>query len=194
MTPKPHPPAQGDTLLLGTLKARFEANMSRHPALTWAQVEARLQANTAALQALEELERTGGEPDVVDHEAFRPRGTQDEGVVCFCDCAPESPTGRRSLCYDAEALAARKKFKPEGSAVSWAAERGATLLHEAQYMALQSLGAFDQKTSSWLLTPPEVRVRGGALFGDCRYGRVFIYHNGADSYYAVRGFRCALWI
>lgn len=171
--------------LLATLAARFEANASRHPGLDWAAVRARLVADAAKLWSLHEMERTGGEPDVVAHDG-------KTGEVVFCDCSPESPEGRRSLCYDREALEARKANKPEGSAVEMAAALGIELLSEERYRELQALGEFDTRTSSWLRTPPDVRELGGALFADRRYGRVFVYHNGAPSYYAARGFRGAL--
>jgi len=171
--------------LLATLRDRFEANMSRHKAIPWAEVESRLEAEPDKLESLAEMERTGGEPDVVGQD-------RKTGEILFYDCAPESPDGRRSLCYDAEALEARKKHKPEGSAVARAEAMGARLLSEEEYRSLQKLGEFDRKTSSWLLSPPEIRELGGAIFGDYRFGRVFIYHNGAESYYAARGFRCVL--
>lgn len=159
--------------------------MHRHPGVKWAGVESRLASNPAALRSLQEMERTGGEPDVV---------TLDEatGACCFVDCSAESPPGRRSVCYDREALDARKEHKPEGSAVELAAAMGVALLTEAQYRQLQKLGEFDTKTSSWVLTPPDIRKLGGALFCDRRYGTVFTYHNGAQSYYAARGFRACL--
>jgi hypothetical protein len=172
--------ASGD--LRRTLEARFAAHASRHPGIAWADVRARLDAHPAALRVLGEMEASGGEPDVIGRDA-------DTGQYLFCDCAAESPLGRRSLCYDGEALAARKEHKPASSAVAMAEAMGVELLDEAQYHALQALGAFDTKTSSWLRTPPKLRARGGALFGDRRYDRVFIYHNGASSYYAARGFR-----
>jgi len=173
--------------LLQTLKARFEANMPRHPGLAWAEIAARLDANRKALESLHEMERTGGEPDVVR------LGEAGDSPV-FCDCSAESPSGRRSLCFDREALESRKENKPEGSATQVAAAVGAALLTEAQYRELQRLGEFDLKTSSWLATPDEMRKLGGALFGDRRFGRVFVYHNGAQSYYAARGFRAWLRI
>lgn len=173
--------------LLQTLKARFEANMPRHPNLDWAAIAARLDAHRKALESLHEMERTGGEPDVVS------LGETGDSPV-FCDCSAESPSGRRSLCFDREALESRKENKPEGSAAQVAAAMGAALLTEAQYRELQGLGEFDLKTSSWLATPDEMRKLGGALFGDRRFGRVFVYHNGAQSYYAARGFRAWLRI
>ena len=167
--------------LLATLAARFSANMTRHADIRWADVQARLEAKPAALTALKKMEETGGEPDVI--------GTDASGAFLFCDCVAESPAGRRSLCYDRAALDARKEAKPAGSAMEMAHDIGGEMLTEADYALLQSVGAFDLKTSSWLHTPADVRARGGALFGDKRYGRVFTYHNGVQSYYAVRGFR-----
>jgi hypothetical protein len=169
-------------ILLSTLKARFEKNMNRHLVLEWSKVNARLIANPAKLWTLAEMERTGGEPDVVTLD-------NTTGECVFCDCSPETPEGRRNVCYDQAALEARKKFPPADSAKNMAVEMGIELLTEAQYHELQQFGHFDTKTSSWIETPPEVRKLGGALFADYRYGRVFIYHNGADSYYGVRGFR-----
>ena len=173
------------TQLLRTLKARFDKNMRRHQGVAWSEVESRLQGNAGALKSLAAMEESGGEPDVI-----APSG-KTRGIT-FCDCAAESPTGRRSLCYDAAALAARKENKPEGSAVQMASDMGISLLTEEQYRALQELGEFDLKTSSWILTPPDIRALGGALFCDRRYGKVFTYHNGVQSYYAARGFRGAL--
>lgn len=167
--------------LLHTLNARFAKHMHRHKGIAWADVRARLEGHAATLSALHQMERTGGEPDVIGQDA--------EGRYLYCDCAPESPAGRRSLCYDREALDSRKENKPQGNALEQAHAMGVELLGEAQYRDLQALGEFDLKTSSWLLTPPAVRELGGALFGDRRYGRVFVYHNGAQSYYAARGFR-----
>lgn len=164
------------------LQARFEANMHRHQDLTWAEVLARLQLAPATLATLREMEASGGEPDVTGHD-------KTTGQVIFCDCSAESPPGRRSLCYDGEALNTRKENKPQGSAMQVAAAMGVELLTEEQYRALQQLGEFDTKTSSWITTPQDVRSLGGALFCDRRYGRVFVYHNGAQSYYAARGFR-----
>jgi hypothetical protein len=166
--------------LLRTLKARFEKNVQRHRGISWAAVEARLSGNAAALRSLHAMEASGGEPDVI--------GADDSGVT-FCDCSPESPAGRRSLCYDRAALDARKEAKPGGSAEELAAELGIELLTEEEYRQLQQLGEFDLKTSSWIRTPADVRSLGGALFCDRRYGKVFTYHNGAQSYYAARGFR-----
>ncbi|HEY6135248.1 MAG TPA: DUF4256 domain-containing protein [Rubrivivax sp.] len=167
------------------MKRRFEKNMRRHPGIAWAEVERRLQADSAALRSLREMESTGGEPDVIGQGD----GT---GPYTFCDCAAESPAGRRSLCYDREALESRKENKPGNSAVETAAAMGIALLTEDQYRTLQTLGDFDTKTSSWIATPPDVRKLGGALFCDRRYGQVFVYHNGAQSYYAARGFRGSL--
>lgn len=171
--------------LLEKLRSRFEANPGRHPGLAWEKALARLEALPEKLASLLEMERTGGEPDVV--------GRVDKTGECvFMDCSVESPIGRRSLCYDREGLDDRKAFKPKTSAAEMSGTMGIELLTEEQYRELQSLGEFDLKTSSWLETPPEVRRLGGALFGDRRYGRVFVYHNGASSYYAARGFRGAL--
>lgn len=168
--------------LLRTLRARFDGHPERHPRIAWADVLARLEAAPAALEVLARMEETGGEPDVIGREGAK-------GPVLFGDCAPETPSGRRSLCYDRAALDARKENKPAGSAVEMAARIGVELLTEAQYRALQEVGEFDLKTSSWIATPPAVRALGGALFCDRRYDRVFVYHNGAQSYYAARGFR-----
>jgi hypothetical protein len=168
--------------LLQTLKARFDKHRHRHAGIAWADVQARFEANADALTSLQQMEATGGEPDVIGRDT-------KTGQVLFCDCSPETPAGRRSVCYDAEALEARKEHKPADSAVAMAEAMGIALLTEAQYRDLQTLGEFDVKTSSWVLTPPDVRALGGALFCDRRYGRVFVYHNGAQSYYAARGFR-----
>jgi len=168
--------------LLETLKARFEKNRKRHEGIEWAEVKKRLEGKAAKLAALEAMEASGGEPDVVGRDAK----TKE---ILFVDCAAESPKGRRSVCYDAEALAARKEHKPADSAVAMAKKMGIELLTEEQYRGLQELGEFDLKTSSWIVTPPAIRKLGGALFGDRRYGQVFTYHNGAESYYAARGFR-----
>jgi Protein of unknown function (DUF4256) len=168
--------------LLQVLKTRFEKNTQRHQGLAWTEVQAKLEANPVALRALQEMEATGGEPDVIGRD-------RETGQLILCDCSPESPTGRRSLCFDREALDARKEHKPEGSAVGMAAALGIDLLTEEQYRELQRLGEFDTKTSSWIATPADVRALGGALFCDRRYGKVFVYHNGAQSYYAARGFR-----
>jgi len=167
---------------LRTLEARFEKHAHRHKGVTWAKVLAALEAKPSALESLAQMEATGGEPDVIGKD----RAT---GRILFCDCSPESPAGRRSLCYDREALDARKEHKPKGSAVDAAEAMGIELLTEERYRELQELGEFDLKTSSWIRTPPDVRSRGGALFCDRRFGRVFVYHNGAESYYAARGFR-----
>jgi hypothetical protein len=173
--------------LLQTLMDRFEQNMQRHQEIAWADVRARLDANPDALKTLHEMESTGGEPDVIGRD-------RKTGEVTFCDCSAESPKGRRSLCYDRKALDARKENKPKGSAVELAAEIGIDLLTEEEYRHLQTLGEFDLKTSSWIRTPPAIRSRGGAIFCDRRYGTVFTYHNGAESYYAARGFRGSLRI
>ena len=171
--------------ILAALKARFENNMHRHPGTDWAAVEIRLAASPEKLWSLHEMEKTGGEPDVVGED-------KKAGEIVFYDCVPESPEGRRALCYDREGLESRKANQPEGDAVSMAAAMGVELLTEKQYFELQELGEFDTKTSSWLKTPSGVRDLGGAIFGDRRYDRVFVYHNGAQSYYASRGFRSAL--
>ncbi len=171
--------------LLATLQERFEENMHRHEGMDWAEVRSRLEGSADKLRSLGEMERTGGEPDVVGRD-------EETGEYIFWDCAPESPKGRRSVCYDREALESRKKHKPETSAMDMAAEMGAVLLTEEQYRRLQELGPVDAKTSSWLRTPERVRELGGAIFGDYRFGRVFVYHNGAESYYGARGFRCEL--
>jgi Protein of unknown function (DUF4256) len=168
--------------LLRTLKARFDKHMHRHPGVAWPTVQARLEASPTALKSLQAMEASGGEPDVIGRDGAN-------GPCLFCDCSPETPAGRRSVCYDREALDSRKEHKPSGSAVEMAGTMGIELLDEGQYRALQQLGEFDTKTSSWIRTPPEVRALGGALFCDRRYGQVFTYHNGAQSYYAVRGFR-----
>ena len=173
--------------LLRSLKRRFEQHMPRHRGIAWVDVQARLEQHAAALKSLRWMEDTGGEPDVIGQD-------QATGRYVFCDCAAESPSGRRSLCYDRDALDARKEHKPQGSAVETAAAMGVELPSEAQYRQLQALGEFDTKTSSWVLTPPQVRALGGALFCDRRYGQVFVYHNGAQSYYAARGFRAWLQV
>ena len=173
--------------LLRTLEARFEKNMDRHKGLEWVKVQTKLKANTKKLWSLAEMERTGGEPDVVAHD-------KATGEYIFYDCSPESPKGRRSLCYDRQALEERKENKPENSAIDLAAAMGFELLTEEQYRELQKLGSFDAKTSSWVKTPSEIRKLGGALFCDRRYNHVFVYHNGADSYFAARGFRGSLRI
>lgn len=168
--------------LLSTLKARFEKNTNRHAGLQWDSIAAKLQAAPDKLAALYEMERTGGEPDVIGQD-------EKTGEYLFCDCSPESPKGRRSVCYDRPAQESRKENKPETNAVDMAAAMGIDLLNQDQYRALQQLGKFDTKTSSWLKTPSEIRTLGGAIFGDYRYGQVFVYHNGAESYYAARAFR-----
>jgi hypothetical protein len=167
--------------LLQALRARFEQNMERHSGLSWTDVRLRLEESPAALRSLHAMEASGGEPDVI--------GREPSGCLLFCDCSPESPKGRRSVCYDGEARVARKEHKPRSSAVEMADEMGIELLTEEQYRELQELGEFDARTSSWVSTPADVRARGGALFCDYRYGKVFVYHNGAQSYYAARGFR-----
>jgi hypothetical protein len=174
-------PAQIEQLLT-TLQIRFETNMTRHSGLHWQAIQARLQANPIRLQALYQMEATGGEPDVIGSDP-------QTGEYLFVDCSTESPSGRRSLCYDRAALDARKEAKPANSALDLATEIGIDLLTADQYHALQQLGAFDTRTSSWLATPDRIRERGGAIFGDRRYDTVFVYHNGAESYYAARGFR-----
>ena len=172
-------------ILLETLKARFEQNVNRHVGLEWKAVLARLEAHPEKLWSLEQMEISGGEPDVVGHDL-------EMGEFIFYDCASETPKGRRSLCYDRKALDSRKENKPVGDAVGAATEMGIELLTEAQYHDLHKLGAFDAKTSSWLATPTEIRKLGGAIFADYRFGRVFVYHNGAESYYGGRGFRGSL--
>ena len=171
--------------LFSTLKARFEKNRKRHQGIEWAKVQARLEASPEKLRSLHEMERTGGEPDVVGHDA-------KTGEYVFFDCSAESPAGRRSACYDREALQSRKENRPDNNAVDMAADMGIELLTEAQYRELQKLGQFDLKTSSWVQTTPAIRKLGGALFCDRRYDTVFVYHNGAQSYYAARGFRGSL--
>lgn len=168
--------------LLQSLKRRFAQNPHRHPSLAWEDVEAKLLQNHKELASLNAMEASGGEPDVIGYDPT-------SGQYVFCDCSAESPSGRRSLCYDGQALAARKENKPEGSATEVAAAMGIELLNEGQYRELQTLGEFDTKTSSWVATPEDIRSLGGALFCDRRYGKVFVYHNGAQSYYAARGFR-----
>jgi len=171
--------------LLRALKARFEKNMNRHEGLAWAQLQTKLEASAEKLWSLHEMERTGGEPDVVGHD-------ERTGEYIFYDCSAESPKGRRSLCYDREALEARKQHKPENNALDMAAAMGTEILTEEQYRELQRLGEFDTKTSSWIRTPSQIRKLGGALFCDRRYDNVFVYHNGAESYYAARAFRGSL--
>lgn len=168
--------------LLEILKTRFDKNMSRHKGLQWAKVQARLEAHPEKLRPLSEMEKTGGEPDVIGHD-------KKTGEYTFCDCSAESPGGRRSICYDREAMESRKEHRPENNAVDMAAEIGIELLTEDEYRDLQTLGEFDTKTSSWVKTPPAIRKLGGALFCDRRYDHVFTYHNGVQSYYAARGFR-----
>jgi hypothetical protein len=171
--------------LLSELKARFEKNMNRHKGLEWPKVQAALEANTEKLWSLGEMERTGGEPDVVGFD-------KKTGEYIFYDCSAESPKGRRSLCYDRQALESRKEHKPANNAIDMAAAMGIELLTEEEYRELQKLGNFDSKTSSWITTPSEIRKLGGAIFADYRFGRVFVYHNGAESYYAARAFRGSL--
>ena len=171
--------------LLNTLKARFEKNMSRHKGIEWAKLHAKLQANTEKLWSLNAMEETGGEPDVVGND-------KKTGEYIFYDCSAESPKDRRSVCYDDEALEKRKEHKPKDSAINMAADMGIEILSEEEYRELQKLGKFDTKTSSWIKTPSEIRKLGGAVFCDRRYDTVFLYHNGADSYYAARGFRGSL--
>jgi hypothetical protein len=171
--------------LLGVLKARFEKNMNRHKGLDWARIQAKLEANPARMWSLNEMERTGGEPDVVGHD-------KKTGEYIFYDCSAESPKGRRSVCYDREALDARKEHKPKDSAMDIAAAMGVEMLSEEEYRELQKLGEFDTKTSSWVKTPADIRKLGGALFCDRRYNHVFLSHNGAESYYAARAFRGSL--
>jgi hypothetical protein len=177
-------PEQREELLLA-VRTRFEKNMNRHKGLEWTKVQAKLNANPEKLWSLNEMERTGGEPDVVGFD-------KKTGEYTFCDCSAESPKGRRSVCYDHEALEARKEHKPENSAVQMAADMGIELLTEEQYRELQKLGKFDMKTSSWVKTPAEIRKLGGAIFADFRFGHIFVYHNGAESYYAARAFRGSL--
>lgn len=178
-------PEEQANALLATLQSRFEKNMNRHEGLDWGKIQNRLEEYPEKLWSLNEMEETGGEPDVIGYD-------KQLDKYIFCDCSPESPKGRRSVCYDPEALASRKEHKPRHSAIGMASEMGTALLSEEQYHALQRLGEFDTKTSSWIVAPQDVRKLGGGLFGDRRYGRVFIYHNGAESYYAARGFRAVL--
>lgn len=177
-------PAQVEELTR-VLKARFEKNKNRHQGLEWAKIQAKLTAKPEKIGSLQEMESTGGEPDVIAYD-------QDTDTYLFVDCAAESPKGRRSICYDRDALDARKEFKPENNAIDMAADMGIELLTEEQYRALQQKGDFDAKTSSWIKTPEEIRKLGGAIFADFRYNQVFVYHNGASSYYAARAFRGAL--
>jgi len=179
-------PLQCDRLI-EILKIRFEKNTKRHKGSEWTDVQTRLRTNSAKLWSLNEMEQTGGEPDVIDFD-------KKTGEYIFFDCSAESPTGRRSFCYDQEALASRKENKPKDSANDAASSMGVDMLDEEQYRALQTFGPFDSKTSSWIKTPDEIRKLGGAIFADFRYGHVFVYHNGAESYYAARGFRCLLKI
>jgi hypothetical protein len=179
--------AEARKALITTLRERFNKNPSRHSHLKWQDVESRLEKEGAKLTVLQAMEESGGEPDVIGID------NKTKSFI-FCDCSAESPKDRRSLCYDAAALAARKENKPKGNAEEGAAEMGAELLDEEQYKFLQTVVIVDQKTSSWLRTPADVRKKGGAIFGDYRYGRVFIYHNGAESYYAARGYRCRLLV
>jgi len=171
--------------LLRALKSRFEKNMNRHKGIEWAKVQAKLEANTEKLRSLNEMERTGGEPDVVGH-------AKKTGEYVFYDCSAESPKGRRNVCYDREGQEARKSFKPENNAIDMAAAMGIELLTEEHYRELQKLGNFDMKTSSWVKTPSDIRKLGGAIFADRRYGNVFVYHNSAPSYYGARAFRGSL--
>ena len=171
--------------LLNTLKNRFQKNINRHNSLEWSKVQAKLESNSEKMWSLNEMEKTGGEPDVIHYD-------KKASEYIFYDCSAESPVGRRSICYDREGLESRKEFKPENNAIDMAAAMGIELLTEDQYRALQELGNFDMKTSSWLKTPPEIRKRGGAIFADFRYGNVFVYHNGAQSYYGGRAFRGSL--
>ncbi len=178
----PELPPQKHEEFLALLRTRFDKNRTRHSELSWPAVQARLENDPEKLRSLYEMEDTGGEPDVLGQD-------ENTGEFLFYDCAPESPKGRRSLCYDREALDARKEYKPADSAMDMARAMGVEVLTEAQYRYLQQFGKFDTKTSSWLATPPDIRKLGGAIFGDYRYGTVFVYHNGAESYYAARGFR-----
>lgn len=179
--------SEQQTELLRILKTRFEKNMKRHKGIEWNDVQARLETQAEKMWSLYEMENTGGEPDIVAYD-------KKTGEYTFFDCSAESPKDRRSLCYDDEALISRKENKPDGSALEMAAAMGITVLTEEQYRSLQELGDFDTKTSSWLITPPAIRKHGGAIFGDRRYNHVFVYHNGASSYYAARGFRGALQV
>ncbi|RRN78095.1 DUF4256 domain-containing protein [Pseudoxanthomonas sp. SGD-10] len=171
--------------LLEILRKRFEKNMQRHEGIAWADVQAKLEANLDKLWSINEMEETEGEPDVIAYD-------KNTSEYTFCDCSAESPKGRRSVCYDPEALESRKEHKPKHSALGMAAEMGIEILTEEEYRDLQKLGKFDTKTSSWIKTPEDIRERGGAIFGDWRYGHVFIYHNGAESYYGARGFRASI--
>jgi hypothetical protein len=173
--------------LIRVLKVRFEKNMNRHSSLEWSKVQAKLEGNIEKLWSLNEMEKTGGEPDVVGYD-------KQSGKYIFYDCSPESPKGRRSVCYDREGLESRKEYKPKNNSIDMAAAMGIELLTEEQYRELQKIGNFDTKTSSWVKTPAEIRKLGGALFCDRRFDHVFVYHNGAESYYGVRGFRGSLWV
>lgn len=174
-------------ILINLLKTRFEKNLNRHKDLQWSKIQTRLESKTEKLWSLHEMEKTGGEPDVISHD-------KKTGEYVFYDCSPESPSGRRSVCYDRDGLDSRKEFKPKDNAVDMAATMGLELLTEEQYLVLQQYGPFDTKTSSWLKTPDKIRKLGGAIFADFRYGQIFVYHNGAQSYYAARAFRCLLKI
>ena len=185
MSNKKKLPTEQREKLLKTLKTRFEKNMNRHKGIDWTKVAAKLEADPGKLWSLNEMEESGGEPDVIGHD-------KKSGEYIFYDCSPETPKGRRSICYDHEALASRKEHKPENSAVEMASEMGIELLSEEEYRELQKLGEFDLKTSSWVKTPANIRKLGGAVFCDRRYGQVFLYHNGAESYYGARGFRGSL--
>ena len=178
------PPEEREELI-ATLRARFEKNMNRHKGIEWGKVQARLEAQPEKLWSLQKMEQNGGEPDVVATD-------EKTGEFIFYDCSPETPENRRNVCYDRQAQDSRKKFAPEQNAMELAKEWGMELLSEDEYRTLQQIGSFDLKTSSWLRTPPEVRKLGGAIFGDRRYGRIFVYHNGAESYYGSRGFRASL--
>lgn len=180
-------PKERQKELLGILQTRFEKNMTRHQGLVWDIIKGRLEADDRKLWSLNEMEETGGEPDVIGFD-------KKSDSYLFVDCAPESPKGRRSVCYDPEALESRKEHKPKHSAIGMAEEMGIEILSEEQYRSLQQLGSFDTKTSSWVKTPADILSRGGAIFGDWRYGQIFIYHNGAESYYAARGFRGVLQV
>ncbi len=184
---RPELPPEQREALLRTLKTRFEKNGARHAGLEWANVQAKLEADAAKLWSLNEMEQTGGEPDVVGYD-------EAADAYIFYDCSPESPKGRRSTCYDHEALESRKEHKPQNSALGMAADMGIEILSEQQYRELQQLGAFDLKSSSWVLTPDNIRKLGGAVFCDRRYNTVFLYHNGAESYYGARGFRGSLTV
>ena len=183
--PNPTLPKKQREAIVGALQARFEKNMDRHKGLAWSEVQAKLEANSGKLWSLNEMERTGGEPDVVGHD-------KKTGEYIFYDCSEQTPKDRRNICYDGEALQSRKEFKPKNNALDMAAAMGIELLTEEQYRELQQLGEFDTKTSSWVKTPPRIRKLGGALFCDRRFDTVFVYHNGAESYYGGRGFRGSL--